>query len=60
MEGKTIFEETGFIAVFLVVCAFIYITLGDGVLYRLLWVVLIGQIITNWQTIDKEVKGALQ
>ena len=53
---KSIFEETGFIAIFLVASAFVYLTLGDKVLYHLLWLLLAGQIVLNWQVLEKYIK----
>ena len=54
---RSIFEEAGFIAVFIIACAFIYTALGDRVLYNFLWLVILGQIILNWQLFERHLKG---
>lgn len=58
-SSNSIFADAGVIAAFLVVCAFIQITLGNRVLYNFLWLVLLGQVLVNYQRLETNLRGFL-
>ena len=53
---ETVGREAGFIAAFLLFLAFIYSIIGDKATYYLLWLILLGQLLFNYDNIFRKGK----
>jgi len=57
---QTVGNEIGTITLFLFACIFIYMLLGGKVLTLFLWVVLLSQVIVNYDKIESKIKGVFR
>lgn len=59
MPVELVVNELGFIGVFLVATAIMYMMLGPQFTFYFLVLVLLGQVVVNWDIFDSLIKGAM-